>query len=150
MNGSPLFTVKRVGWNEAGAQLRAIRTTVFIDEQNVPMELEWDGLDGLSTHVLAITATGVAIGAGRLLPDGHIGRMAVVKPWRNRGVGRTILLELLAIARERGFERVELSAQTHAIAFYARFGFEVVGGEFMDAGIPHRTMRVQLLKPRRG
>ena len=149
MNGSPLFTVKRVGWNEAGDQLRAIRTTVFVDEQNVPVELEWDGLDGLSTHVLAITATGEAIGTGRLLPDGHIGRMAVLQPWRGCGVGRTILLELLAIARDKGFERVELSAQTHAIAFYARFGFEAVGGEFMDAGIPHRTMRTELIKPKR-
>jgi predicted GNAT family N-acyltransferase len=146
MNGFPEFTVRRVSWSEAGGQLRAIRTTVFIDEQNVPVELEWDGLDVQCLHVVAESATGEAIGTGRLLPDGHIGRMAVLKPWRGRGVGRALLLELLAAAGDGGFESVELNAQTRAIDFYARFGFRVMSGEFMDAGITHRTMRVDLIK----
>jgi len=146
MSVSPVFGVRRVGWSDAGLQLRAIRTAVFIDEQNVPVELEWDGLDVLCLHVVAEAATGEAIGTGRLLPDGHIGRMAVLKSWRRRGVGRALLLELLAAAGERGHERVELNAQTRAIGLYARFGFGVVGDEFMEAGIPHRTMRMELIR----
>jgi predicted GNAT family N-acyltransferase len=146
MNGLPAITVRRVTWSAGGDQLRAIRTAVFVDEQHVAVELEWDGLDAQALHVVAEAAAGEAIGTGRLLPDGHIGRMAVLKPWRGQGVGRALLLELLAAAGERGFENVELNAQTRAIDFYARFGFEVVSGEFMDAGIPHRTMRVRLLK----
>lgn len=146
MNGFPVFTVRRVSWSEAGDQLRAIRTAVFVDEQHVAVDLEWDDLDVQSLHVVAESAAGEAIGTGRLLPDGHIGRMAVLRPWRGRGVGRALLLELLAAAGDGGFASVALNAQTRAIDFYARFGFEVVSGEFMDAGIPHRTMRVQLIK----
>ena len=146
MSVSPVFGVRRVGWGEAGIPMRAIRAAVFIDEQNVPVELEWDGLDVQCLHVVAESATGEAVGTGRLLPDGHIGRMAVLKSWRGRGVGRALLLELLTAAGERGHERVELNAQTRAIKFYARFGFSVVGDEFMDAGIPHRIMRMELIR----
>jgi len=149
MNRSPQFKVKRVGWNEAGDLLRAVRKTVFVDEQNVPAELEWDGRDGQCIHVLAETPAGDAIGTGRLLPGGHIGRMAVLRHWRGKGVGSALLEELVAVAREQGFDRVELSAQTHALDFYARFGFEAVGDEYMDAGIPHRAMRLALVKSKR-
>lgn len=146
MSGIPVFTVRRVSWSEAGYRLRAVRTAVFVDEQNVPVELEWDGLDADGLHVVAESINGEAIGTGRLLPDGRIGRMAVSKPWRGRGVGRALLLDLLAAAREGGLERVELNAQTHAVGFYARFEFRLVSGEFMDAGIPHRTMQMDLIK----
>jgi predicted GNAT family N-acyltransferase len=150
MNRSSQFKINRVGWNEAGDLLRAVRKTVFVDEQNVPAELEWDGLDGQCIHVLAQTAAGEAIGTGRLLPDGHIGRMAVLGHWRGKGVGSAILTELIAAAREKGFESAVLNAQTRALQFYARFGFAVISDEFMDAGIPHRTMRLELIKPKRG
>jgi predicted GNAT family N-acyltransferase len=146
MTSSPQVTVRRVNWHEALADLRAIRKTVFVEEQSVPEELEWDGIDEQCLHVLAVTAAGEAIGAGRLLPDGHIGRMAVLTHWRRRGVGRAMLTELIAAARERKYQTVELSAQTHAIGFYLRFGFETVSGEYLDAGIPHRTMRLSPLK----
>lgn len=142
--------LRRVGWHAAGDLLRAVRKTVFVVEQSVPEQLEWDGLDEQCIHVLAETAAGEAIGTGRLLPDGHIGRMAVLKHWRGKGVGSAILEELIAAARERGFESAALNAQTHALGFYARLGFEVVGDEFMEAGIPHRTMRLVLIKPKRG
>jgi predicted GNAT family N-acyltransferase len=134
----------------AGAALRAIRTAVFVAEQNVPVELEWDGVDDQCLHVLAESAGGEAIGTGRLLPDGHIGRMAVLKSWRGNGVGSAILTELIAAARERRHSAVELSAQTHAIEFYRRHGFEVVSGEYLDAGIPHRKMRMSLATPQPG
>jgi len=142
------FKVRRVSWEERGDFLRSIRNSVFIEEQNVPAELEWDGLDELCTHVIGETAQGEPIGTGRLLPDGHIGRMAVLKYWRGRGVGSAILAELIAAAREKGCDCAILDAQTHALKFYARFGFEIVSEEFMDAGIPHRTMRVVLFTPK--
>jgi len=97
--------------------------------------------------VLARAADGTPVGTGRLLPDGHIGRMAVLKPWRGKGVGTAMLHELLAAARDRGHATAELSAQTHAIGFYRRFGFEVTGEEYLEAGILHRAMRL-VLKPR--
>ena len=138
------FSVRRVDWNSTGNTLRVIRKHVFVDEQRVPEDLEWDGLDGGCVHVLAIAGSGAAIGCGRLLPDGHIGRMAVLKPWRGKGVGAALLAELIIIARERGHVSVELSAQTHALGFYRRFGFRVTGAEYPEAGIPHCAMRLAL------
>jgi predicted GNAT family N-acyltransferase len=146
MNDFPPVTVRRVAWSEARVALSAVRTTVFVHEQHVPEELEWDGIDDACIHVIAETANGAAIGTGRLLPATHIGRMAVLAPWRGRGVGRMLLAELMAAAAERGDTMVELSAQTHAIGFYRRNGFEIVSGEYLDAGIPHRRMQCSLLK----
>lgn len=149
MRCSSQFTVKRISWHEAGGVLRAIRTAVFVREQGVPDELEWDGVDEQCVHALAQTAAGEAIGTGRLLPDGHIGRMAVVKHWRRKGVGGSILKELIAAAVDAGHANVALNAQTHALEFYARFGFEVDGDVFMEAGIPHCSMRLALIMPKR-
>jgi len=84
------------------------------------------------------------IGCGRLLRDGHIGRMAVLRECRGRGVGAALLALLVALARERGNDRAILNAQTHALPFYARFGFMPEGLEFTEAGIPHRTMTLTL------
>jgi predicted GNAT family N-acyltransferase len=141
------FSVARAAWPRDEAALRAVRSAVFIDEQKVPPELEWDGRDADCLHVLVRDAQGAAIGTGRLLPEGKIGRMAVVRAARGHGVGAAILRELLAAARERGFAEVELSAQTHALGFYERFGFVAAGGEYADAGIPHRSMRLRLAQP---
>ncbi|HKK06812.1 MAG: GNAT family N-acetyltransferase [Pseudolabrys sp.] len=124
--------------------IRTVREEVFIEEQGVTPELEWDGLDAEAVHVLACTADGTPVGTARLLADGHIGRMAVRAAWRGRGVGRALLAELIAIARERGLARVFLGAQTHAVGFYERQGFVVYGEPFMDAGIPHRHMAREL------
>src|SRR5690606_29372978 len=112
--------------------------------QGVPESLEWDGSDPDCRHALAETLGGEAIGTGRLLPDGHIGRMAVVRPWRRRGVGALILARLLAIARARGDRCVVLNAQCHATESCRRAGFEVSSAEFMEAGIPHVEMRLRL------
>lgn len=113
-------------------------------EQKIPEEEEWDGLDGSSLHAMALDRGGGAIGTGRLLPatsgTAKIGRMAVLKAWRNRGIGGRILELLVEEAARRGDTRVELAAQTGAIPFYAKHGFTAFGGEFMDAGIPHRWM----------
>lgn len=137
----PPFTVRAVNWYANREALRAIRTRVFVEEQRVPEELEWDYEDEHGYHVMALTADGTPIGTGRLLRDGHIGRMAVLKEWRGKGVGSALLKFLLVIAYKMGFDEVKLHAQTHAVAFYARHGFMVEGGEFMEAGIPHVVMR---------
>jgi predicted GNAT family N-acyltransferase len=135
------FLVKPADWVMDGPVLRAIRTEVFVDEQQVPADLEWDAEDEQAWHVLAITPDGAIVGTGRLLRDGRIGRMAVLKPWRGKGVGAALLAELLRLARAAGMHDLVLHAQTHAIGFYARFGFAAEGETFMEAGIPHRTMR---------
>jgi predicted GNAT family N-acyltransferase len=136
------FTVREVKWEQAVERLRAIRECVFIREQGVPEELEWDGLDAECIHLLAETGQGDAIGTVRLLADGHIGRMAVLKEWRGKGVGRALLLRTIALARDRGLHRVVLNAQTTALGFYQKAGFKASGGEFMDAGIPHYRMEL--------
>lgn len=116
-----------------------IRFAVFVHEQGVPAEMEVDEADPLSCHALAWMGD-LAAGTGRLLPDGHVGRMAVLPAWRGRGVGRAVLTALMAEARRRGLSRLVLHAQTHAEGFYAGFGFVAEGEVFDDAGLPHRTM----------
>ena len=118
-----------------------VRFTVFVQEQGVPREIELDAHDPRCVHALALDDAGNAVGTGRLLPDGHIGRMAVLTQWRGRGVGGSILDALIAEARRRGFAEVALSAQVHALAFYRAHGFKPVGGIYDEAGIPHQAMR---------
>jgi predicted GNAT family N-acyltransferase len=124
--------------------LSAIRRRVFVQEQSVPVELEWDGLDATCRHVQARADSGEVIGTGRLLPDGHIGRLAVLSHWRGRGVGRTLMLSLIECAGAGGFDKVELNAQTQVLAFYRQLGFVAHGKEFLDAGIPHLAMTLKL------
>lgn len=136
----PDFKVKTATWPDDMATLKAIRFEVFVEEQNVPADEEIDAYDPLSMHAIA-WSDGKAAACGRLLPDGHIGRMAVLKPFRGFGVGRLVLQHLIERARQRGDREVVLSAQTHAIGFYEKFGFAVEGGEYLDCNIPHRDMR---------
>jgi predicted GNAT family N-acyltransferase len=136
--------VRVADWSRDQATLRQIRRTVFVDEQGVPEELEWDGIDGDCRHAIAENDAGEPIGCARLLPDGHIGRMAVLAPGRGHGVGSALLERMIALAAELGHKRVIVSAQTHAIAFYERHGFVAYGPEYDDAGIPHRAMERHL------
>jgi predicted GNAT family N-acyltransferase len=138
---SSSFRVRRADWERDREHLRRIREAVFIREQRVPSALEWDGSDASCLHVLAEDMDGAPIGTGRLLPDGHIGRMAVLANWRGRGVGSAILTELVRWAAEQGITEVVLNAQTHALGFYQRHGFAAVGEVFLDAEIDHRRMR---------
>jgi predicted GNAT family N-acyltransferase len=142
--------VELVDWVEAEPAIRAIRETVFIREQAVPAELEWDGLDPICAHMLAWNDRDEAIGTARMQSNGVIGRMAVLKDRRGCGVGRALLQTLLDLAAQQGLSRVTLSAQTHALGFYERAGFHLLGEPFMDAGIPHRKMVKELLLPRVG
>lgn len=132
--------IELLGWNEARADAERIRMTVFVEEQRVPPEIEMDDKDAACVHALAYL-DGRAVGTGRLLPDGHIGRMAVLREWRAAGVGSAILERLVDEARRRGMREVVLSAQTHALGFYARHGFAPMGAVFEEAGIAHQAMR---------
>lgn len=138
------FTVCMVAWHDGEPLLRAVREAVFMREQNVPAALEWDGLDESCRHVLALDRQGNAIGCARITPDAHIGRMAVLAEWRGRKVASAMLEALRDYARGQRHLQVALNAQVQALAFYRRFGFVEEGEEFMDAGIPHRKMRLFL------
>ncbi len=143
------FNVEPATWSDDMAELRAIRSEVFVIEQNVPEDEEWDELDAESQHVIARDPEGRPIGTGRLTPNGKIGRMAVLLDWRGRGVGEALLRVLLEQARARHFKQIEIHAQTHAIAFYERAGFLAFGEEFDECGIMHRHMRITIDAPER-
>ncbi len=132
--------VKTASWPDDAATLKAIRFEVFVTEQGVPAESEIDDNDPRSLHAIA-WSDGQAAACGRLLPDGHIGRMAVRQPFRGQGVGALVLEHLIGRARQRGDREVVLSAQTHAVGFYEKFGFIAEGSEYLDCDIPHLDMR---------
>jgi predicted GNAT family N-acyltransferase len=135
--------IRQADWQRDNAAIAAIRRKVFIEEQQVPEELEWDGRDEDAIHLLAYV-DGIAVATARMLTDGHIGRMSVLREYRGRGIGRQLLTQMIQLAQQRGLTQVHLDAQTHAIGFYEQSGFYCQGGTFMDAGIPHRHMRKSL------
>jgi predicted GNAT family N-acyltransferase len=134
------YGIEEGDWPSLGPLAGPVREKVFVLEQGVPLDMEYDNADPLSRHVLARGSANEPIGTGRLLPDGHIGRMAVLPQWRGKGVGTALVSRLLEAARDRGIEQLALNAQTSAAGFYRRFGFVEAGAEFMEAGIPHITM----------
>ena len=133
-------TVVEANWTESAPVLIEIRTKVFVEEQHVRQDEELDGLDESCVHYLASTSSGECIGTARLIPTGQIGRMAVLPTWRKQGIGEALLLACIKGAQQREIDRIFLHAQTHAIDFYSRYGFTVIGDEFDDAGIPHQEM----------
>jgi len=138
------FTISILTWDKARPLARPVREKVFVDEQKVPRELEWDEWDERCDHAIACDADGRAVGTARLTPDGRLGRMAVLRECRGLGAGAALLEALLVRAREMSLTRVTLHAQTHAAGFYRRFGFSERGGEFLEAGIPHFEMVLEL------
>jgi predicted GNAT family N-acyltransferase len=138
-----MLRIELMPWESARAQASLIRFTVFVEEQGVPRDIELDEHDALSVHAMAFERE-KAVATGRLLPDGHIGRMAVLKEWRGRGIGGLILKALMGKARQRGDTAVALSAQVHAVAFYRAYGFVEEGDEYLEAGIRHQGMRLTL------
>ncbi|MEU3658969.1 GNAT family N-acetyltransferase [Streptomyces sp. NPDC032940] len=133
----------------------AVRKEVFVAEQNVPEDIEYDAYDSGAVHVLAVREDGVPLGTSRLLHGaaavakngdgdpavGSLGRLAVVRAARGLGVGAALVRAVEDAARARGLTAVDLHAQTHALGFYERLGYRAYGPEFPDAGIPHRAMR---------
>jgi len=147
-----MFRIELCPWESAREHATPIRFTVFVEEQQVPEEIELDAHDASSLHALARDAEDAVVGTGRLLPCeengdrriGHIGRMAVLAPWRGRGVGSAILRALVEAARSRGDTDIVLAAQVQAIGFYRAHRFAAEGEEFLEAGIVHRLMRLPL------
>jgi predicted GNAT family N-acyltransferase len=141
--GNP-FTVSLVCWRDAEPLLKSIREAVFIREQGIPAELEWDGADESCRHALALTHQGDAVGCGRMSANGHIGRISVLPQWRKQKVGTAIMEALLDYARTHEYKQVDVDAQTYALPFYRSFGFAEQGKEFMDADLPHIKMTMKL------
>ena len=139
-----MFRIELMDWEQAGPIAGPIRFGIFVGEQNVPPGIELDDKDPECLHAVAYDEAGKAIGTGRLLPDGQIGRMAVIKDWRRRGVGDAILEALVAEARKRGHAEVVVSAQLQAAEFYRNHGFVADGKVYKDAGILHEKMRRKL------
>jgi len=142
--GEPMVTVQVGGWAGLGPDASAIRTQVFVQEQKIPAEMEWDEADAGCMHAVAYNRLGLPLATGRLLPHvpgvAKIGRMAVQAPMRGSRVGRAVLDALMAQARQQGEREVLLHAQTSAAPFYTRAGFNTRGPEFEEAGIPHVEM----------
>ena len=141
-------TLRRADWARDGHTLQQLRETVFIEEQGVPPAIEWDGRDVDAEHVLAerepAGGPASAIACGRLMPDGKIGRMAVLADARGTGIGTRVMAVLIDMAMRRGLRAVYLHAQTRAAEFYRRQGFMPEGGAFLEAGLEHVSMRREL------
>ena len=136
--------VQLMTWEEAQPVAAPIRFAIFVGEQKVPSGIELDDMDEKCLHAVAFDDAGKAIGTGRLLPEGKIGRMAVVKEWRRRGIGADLLEALVGEARRRGLAEVKLSAQLQAAEFYRAHGFVAEGKVYEEAGILHQAMRRSL------
>lgn len=134
------FSIIEATWNDHETALRALRERIFIREQGVPDELEWDGADPAARHFLALDDGQNPVGCIRLLGNGQISRLCVIETRRNSGIGGTLLVAAEEAARGAGMNEIFLYAQTHATSFYEAAGFSVSGGIFMDAHIPHRQM----------
>ena len=133
-----------MSWEQAQPVAGPLRFAIFVGEQNVPSGIELDDQDASCVHAVAFDVDNKPIGTGRLLPDGVIGRMAVIKEWRRRGIGAEILKALIAEARKRGHPEVVISAQLQAAEFYREQGFVAEGKVYEEAGILHQKMRLKL------
>ncbi len=134
------ITIRSGAWETLQDAVSDVRRTVFVKEQGILPENEFDDTDSVCTHFAAFDDAGRPVGCARLLPDGHIGRVAVLKPQRGRGTGRLILETVLTYARNHGFSLAILNAQTQARGFYETLGFTACGEPFAECGIPHITM----------
>lgn len=131
--------IRLTTWQQDQAQLRPIRKQVFVQEQSVPETLEWDEADSEATHFLLL-ADHQPVGTARLLPDGQIGRVAILPDWRGQQLGATLMRAVITEAERQGMHPQRLAAQTRSVYFYQRLGFRVISPPFMDAGIPHVDM----------
>jgi predicted GNAT family N-acyltransferase len=137
------FHIQIVTWASHQPQLRAVRTPVFIEEQAVTPEFEWDDIDATAVHLLA-TQDNEPVACLRIIDYKKIGRMAVLKSYRRRGLGAALLQEAVTICKKQGSKKVVLSAQTHAIEFYKKAGFRQTSEEYCDVDIPHVDMQLDL------
>lgn len=144
----PMAQVTTGSWDEIGPAAHPLRKAVFVDEQQIPAELEWDEADKTALHALARNRFGLAVATGRLVEAtpgvGKIGRMAVAQAVRGSGIGRQVLEALVAQARRHGWREVMLHAQLSAVPFYLGAGFVARGPVFEEAGIGHQEMALAL------
>ncbi|WP_305463861.1 GNAT family N-acetyltransferase [Photobacterium leiognathi] len=139
-----MVEIKIVAFDDAHCGLiRTVREQVFIQEQQIDPEIEFDDLDSEAVHVLVMDGE-QPLGTGRILADGHIGRIAIMKAARGQGLGAKVVQALVEYAQQQGYPRVDLGAQTHAVDFYRKLGFMPYGEEFMEANIPHQAMEQML------
>ncbi|WP_318506281.1 GNAT family N-acetyltransferase [Photobacterium leiognathi] len=139
-----MVEIKIVAFDDAHRGLiRTVREQVFIQEQQIDPEIEFDDLDSAAVHVLVMDGE-QPLGTGRILADGHIGRIAIMKSARGQGLGAKVVQALVKYAQQQGYPRVDLGAQTHAVDFYRKLGFMPYGDEFMEANIPHQAMEQML------
>ncbi len=137
-----MVDIKIVAFDGANKEsIRLVREQVFIKEQQIDPEIEFDGLDTQAVHVLVVDGE-QPLGTGRILADGHIGRIAIMKAARGQGLGVKVVQALVEYAKQQGYPRVDLGAQTHAVDFYRKLGFTPYGDEFMEANIPHQAMEM--------
>ena len=147
------YFIKSGLWSELKLDAEKIRRQVFIQEQSILEQDEWDALDAVSLHFVVYDRhlendlkINQAIATARLLENNSIGRVAVLKSYRSKGVGRLIMQQIIEHARTEKRQFLKLSSQLHAIAFYESFGFQVKGEEYLDCGIPHIDMYLELIK----
>lgn len=140
----PAFQIRIADYQSDQAKLRQVREAVFIQEQGIPAELEWDEADTHAVHFLVEDSNASAIATARFIGRHKIGRMAVLKTWRRQGIGAALLHYILDYAQQQQIPDIELSAQQRAIDFYLRQGFKTVGEIYLEAGIPHQKMHYSL------
>lgn len=138
------FEIHQVDWDTHREALHSVRYEVFVVGQNVPAEYEVDSMDPVCNHFLATDPDGNPIGTSRVLADGHIGRVAVLEPWRSRGVGQALMVVSLDCVSNLGLTTALLDSQLTASSFYEKLGFEQYGEEFVECGIPHIAMRKRI------
>lgn len=134
------FQIRQVDWDTDRHELLAVRYKVFVEGQNVPVEIEVDDKDTECIHFLAHDDQGQTIGTARVDRTGHIGRVAVLKEWRHKGVGSALMVASVARLKQDGRTAARLNSQTSAAPFYEKLGFIPHGDEFLEAGIPHVAM----------
>ena len=143
IRGVDVIKIRIVDYDKYPDQIKKIRTDVFSKEQGVPLELEFDGLDSEAIHSIVLDGD-TEIGTGRMLSDGHIGRIAVKKQYRGKGIGKMIMQSLMDKAMEIRLPEVWLSSQYYAKDFYRKLGFIEMGGIYKEANIDHIKMKKKL------
>ncbi|MGB5886219.1 MAG: GNAT family N-acetyltransferase [Acinetobacter venetianus] len=134
-----MFSVKQGSWDQLQQDAKLIRELVFISEQNITEQDEWDDQDAISQHFVVYEQK-QPIATARLLVNNSVGRVAVLKTYRGQGIGRLIMLEIIAYAQAQKRPSLQLSSQVHAISFYEKLGFSIQGDEYDECGIPHIEM----------
>ncbi|MCH7336553.1 GNAT family N-acetyltransferase [Acinetobacter sp. NIPH 2699] len=140
-----MFSIKNASWDQLQQDAKLIRELVFIAEQNIPEQDEWDDQDAISQHFVVYDQD-QPIATARLLQNHSVGRVAVLNAYRGQGIGRLIMLEIIAYAKKQAYPFLQLSSQVHAISFYEKLGFIVRGDEYDECGIPHIEMIMPILR----